>query len=121
MAVQTVNNLFGSGGRAGLNVLALEVPADGGLTEKWPTQGNEFLEVSTVATGTTLTLVYNGVGNVVDGVALANKTVVIGTNARIVVGPFPTNLYMDSTGNMNISWSSAATVKLAVFRLLPQS
>ena len=121
MAQQTVNVLSGPTGRLGLNVGSLEVAADAGLSEKWANTGFEFLEVNNTSAGAiTLTEVYNG-NAVQDGVVTPNRTVSIAAGARMILGPFPTNLYNDSSNNMNITWSAAAGMKLAVFRISPNN
>lgn len=116
MALQTVVTL----GRAGIVDLdASAVAADAGLTDWWPnSDGANFLYVNNGSGGSlTVTLQYNGPGATVDGVALANKTVVIATLKRALIGPFVPNLYTAAgTGFTTVAWSTVTSVKLLVVR-----
>lgn len=111
MAVQTVQTI----GRAGLNLETVAVAADVGLTEKWAGTGAEFLYVNNgQASPITVTIT---IEQTVDGQTVAARTVSVPASHHMLIGPFPTGVYNDTSGNVNISWSSATSVTLAVLLL----
>jgi hypothetical protein len=55
--------------------------------------------------------------NTVDGLAVAQLPVVVTNGEERYIGPFPPNIYNDSSGNVNVTYSSGATVTAAVLRL----
>lgn len=111
MAVQTVSTLNHG---AGLNLTTLAVAADAALSDKWLGTGNEMLFITLGATPITLTLTY-GVGGTVDGQTLPSKTFSLLANNNYLMGPFPTGLYLDSNGYVNIGYSAVTNVKILVF------
>lgn len=78
--------------------------------------GRCFLEVVN-AGGDTLTLSIETPG-VVDSLAIADREVaVVATTGNKMIGPFPTNIYNDASGRVNVSYSAVTDVTVGVFRL----
>jgi hypothetical protein len=113
MAVQTVVQTS----RAGIDLAALAIAADAGLTEKWPGTGNELLYVKNGGGGSiNLTLVFNTATLLgIDGLGQTSRIVAIAAGKQMIFGPFPVNLFGDVAGNINITWSAVTTVTLLVF------
>lgn len=118
MALQTVTTISRSGI---LDLDSTAVAADAGLTDWWVGTGNEFLYVNNGSGGNlTVTLQYNGPAGTVDGQAVANRTVVIATGKRAIIGPFPVDKYVSqSTTFVTVGWSTVSSVKVAVLRWTP--
>jgi hypothetical protein len=111
VALQTVHLTS----RAGIDLDATAIAADTGLTETWPGTGSEFLYVNNGgASALTVTLTISAT---VDGQPVSSKTVSVPAGARWIIGPFPVASYNDSARNTHVSWSTATSVKVAVFRL----
>ena len=67
--------------------------------------------------GSSITLTLNyGTGGTIDGQTLANRTVTIVAGDTIIVGPFPTVLYQDSTGNVSVTYSAVTSVTVLVIQ-----
>lgn len=69
--------------------------------------GSELLFVENTSGGSiTLTEVF-GVNATLDGVTPTSKTVVVANNKQLLLGPYPTQLYNDANGNMQLTYSGA--------------
>jgi len=102
--------------RAGSDFTSVSQAATGG-GDIWAGTGAEWLAINNGgASPITLTLVY-GVGGTVDTQTLPNRTVTVTNGHTVVVGPFPTGLYSDASGNMNVTYSAVTSVKIAVYKL----
>src|SRR4051812_23213643 len=65
--------------------------------------GQIMLIVKTVGTGCTLTIPTPGT---VDGLAIADKSYVIGTNQERHIGPFPPNVYNQADNGVYLDFDS---------------
>lgn len=75
--------------------------------------GQEFIHVKTVGTGCTVTIQTPGL---VDGQAVADRTIVLGTNTERMIGPFPPNIYNQASGEVYIDFSAVTAVTIAAVR-----
>ena len=50
----------------------------------------------------------------IDGEAVDDKTITIGAGERHLIGPFPTNIYNDQDGKVQLGWSSETDIEVAV-------
>lgn len=71
------------------------------------------LIVKTVGTGTTVTLTTPGT---VNGLAISDNAIVIGTNSERWI-PLPYSLYADSNAQCAVAWSATSAVTFAVVRM----
>lgn len=86
----------------------------GGAGDTWANTGQELLLVDNQNVGTVvLTL---DIQATVDGETISDKTVSIATGEFMVLGPFDTAKYSDSSGNMNISFDDETNVSVAVVK-----
>ena len=46
-----------------------------------------------------------------------DKVVAVGAGATVQVGPFPTNQYNDTSGNVGVTYSASASVTVAAVRV----
>lgn len=70
--------------------------------------------------GVTMLLVKNGsgasinvtfaYGQTVDGQTVPGKVVAVGAGVTTLIGPFPSNLFTDSNGNVAVSYSAVTSV-----------
>lgn len=78
-----------------------------------PNDGQTVIHVKTGGTGCTVNLKIPGT---VDGQAVADKQIVIGTSAERFIGPFPPQTYNQSDGSVHVDFSSVTTVTIAAIR-----
>lgn len=98
--------------RAGLTP-AFAAAAGGG--DEFVNTGNEYVEViNGDATEKTVTVVTPGT---VDGLAIADRPVVIAAGARAKIGPFPTGTYNNSASKVQLTYSAVTSVTVGVFSL----
>lgn len=71
------------------------------------------LVVKTGGTGTTVTLTTPGT---VNGLAIADNAITIGTNSERWI-PLPYSLYADANGQCAVAWSAVTSVTFAVVRM----
>lgn len=110
MATLTVNPIS----RSGLTQ-ALVAAAAGG--DQFPNAGNVFLHVKNgAASPITVTI---GTPKTVDGLAVADRAVVVTNGTEVLIGPFPRDTYNDATGNVQVTYSSETTVTVGAFSLTP--
>jgi len=79
----------------------------------FPNGGTEVLHVKTGGTGTTVTI---QTPNNVDGLAIADRSIVLGTNTERLIGPFPRNVYNQGAEEVFVDYSSITTVTVAALR-----
>lgn len=96
--------------RGGLTPSYAAANADG---HSLPNGGTEFIHVKTGGTGTTVTIQTPGT---VDGLAVAERTIVIGTSSERMIGPFPRQTYNQAADEVYIDFSSVTTVTIAAIR-----
>lgn len=98
--------------RAG-NPLTSTAASAGG--DSFPNTGKEFLVIKNGgAAAITVTL---DIQQTVDGQAVTDKTVSVAAGATVLIGPFPTGIYNDANGRVNITYSSVTNVTVDVFSL----
>jgi hypothetical protein len=80
-------------------------------------------------TGKELLLVKNGSGAPItvtlvtastsdpEGLAITDKTVVVGAGVTTAIGPFPQGIYNDADGNVNFSYSGVTSLTVKALRL----
>lgn len=78
-----------------------------------PNSDGMFLHVKTVGTGCTVTVEIPGT---VDGQAVTNRSIVLGTNTERMIGPFPPSTYNQADGSVNVNFSAVTAVTCAAFR-----
>lgn len=78
-----------------------------------PNSGKEMFHVKSGGTGVTVTIQTPGT---VDGQAVADRTVVLGTSTERMIGPFPPSIYNQSDGTVYIDFSQVATITCGAFR-----
>lgn len=106
--------------RAGSDLTTLAAAADV-AGNNWANTGSEFLFIKNASVGAiTLTLAF-GPGAVVDGVTPASHTVSLTAAHEYLIGPFPTTIYNDINGLMQITFSGVTTLTLAVFTYTPNT
>jgi|SRR5919108_297969 hypothetical protein len=102
--------------RAGLNITALAVAADGTNGNSFVNDGMTTLEVlNGTATACVVTLTF-GAGATVDGQSPTNRTVSVTGNKHFRIGPFPTNLYGTT---VTVTYDQVNTVTVAVVKTVP--
>jgi hypothetical protein len=120
MSLQTISNLT----RAALIDLdTLAAAADVGGIDWWTgATGSEYVYVNNGNAGSlTVTLQFNS-GLTVDGQTPPNRTVVIATGKRALIGPFPTSIYNSgANAQVTLGWSVTSGVKVLVFRVAPNT
>lgn len=97
--------------RAGVDLGAAAAAAGG---DEFVNTGKEILYIKdTAGGGLTLTIATPGTS---DGLAVAERTVVIANNEEKLIGPFqPTGLYNDGDGRVQLTYSDVTGVTVAVF------
>jgi hypothetical protein len=56
--------------------------------------------------------------NLVEGIAIADPTVVIPAGEDRMIGPFPTGPFNDSSGKANVTYSAVTSVTVALVRMV---
>ena len=75
--------------------------------------GTEYLHVKTGDTATVVTIQTPGT---VDGLAVAERTISIGTSSERLIGPFPRQTYNQGSEEVYVDLSAITNVTLAAFR-----
>jgi len=105
LAVQTVI-------RAGLTPSYAAANVDG---HSIPDDGRTYAHVKTGGTGCVVTEVTPGT---VDGLAVPDRTVTIGTSSERLIGPFtPGGPYSQPGGEVHLNFDSVTTVTIGAFRV----
>lgn len=108
MAVLTVQQVV----RAGLEPV-FAAAAGGG--DEFVNTGVEYLEViNGSGADITVTIV---TPNTVDGLAVTDRAVVVTAGERRKIGPFPTSIYNNSNSKVNVTYSSATSVTVGLFKV----
>ena len=99
---------------AGLAPAYTSLGSNTGLT--FQNTGREWIEVVTTGTATTVTQV---IGRLIQGQGVTPKTtnVVATTPAPVKFGPFPSDYNQPSTNSVELDFSSATGVSVALFRM----
>jgi hypothetical protein len=95
--------------RAGLTPAYTAANADGHAIAN---DGSTMLHVKTVGTACTVTVVTPGT---VDGQAIADRTIALGTNTERMIGPFPPRTY-NQDGAVHVDFSAVTAVTVAAVR-----
>lgn len=96
--------------RSGLTPAYAAANVDG---HSLPNGGSEFVHVKTGGTACTVTV--QTPGNV-DGQAVADRTIVIGTTSERMIGPFPPSIYNQGASEVFLDFSAVASVTIGAFR-----
>src|SRR5687767_6438960 len=78
-----------------------------------PNDGRTFLHVKTVGTACNVSLKIPGT---VDGQAVADKVIALGTNTERMIGPFPPQTYNQVGDEVNVDFSAVTAVTVAAIR-----
>lgn len=110
MAVLTVTTIS----RAGHNVDTIDVAADV-AGDSFPNTGDELVIFNNTDAATrVVTFVFQAT---LDGQAATARTITVpATSGKMIVGPFPTSIYNDSNGRMNMTYSAVAGLTVMVFK-----
>lgn len=94
---------------------AITFSAAAGGGDKFENSGRDYLIVRNASGApVNLTIVTPAT---TDGLAIADRVVAIGDGETHVLGPWQRDLYNDGDGFVNLTWSSAAGMTLAVIRV----
>ena len=108
MAVLTVQQVV----RAGLEPVFVAAAGGG---DEFVNTGTEYLEVvNGSGADVTVTIV---TPNTVDGLAVTDRAVVVTAGERRKIGPFPTSIYNNSNSKVNVTYSSATSVTVGLFKV----
>lgn len=101
--------------RAGLNLETLDVAAAGG-GDDFVNTGNEALYFNnTDVASRTVTLV---TAATVDGLAVADRAVVVPALSRMLIGPFPTDIYNNpADSKLSMTYSAVTNLTVAVVKM----
>ena len=85
-----------------------------------PNDGATFLHFKKTGAGScTVTIATNGSYK---GLAIADQTATVpATTGDVMVGPFPTNPYNNSAGQVAVTLSNITGLSMAAYRIRPQS
>lgn len=97
--------------RVGLTPLL--VAADQPNGHQFQNTGAELLHIKTTTTGTTVTILTPGT---VDGLAVADLAVVLGTSTERLIGPFPPGIYNQPDNNVYVDLTVGTGVTIGVYR-----
>lgn len=116
MAVLSVQNIV----EAGLET-ALTAAAGGGDSFANPTDERTFFYIANGA-GSDITVTFNAVPTsaAIPGygdLAISDRAVVVTAGERRMIGPFPAAKFNNSSGAVDVSYSSATSVTVAAIRL----
>src|SRR5262245_50722077 len=112
MAVLTVTTLT----RAGFNLSDNDVSAAGG-GDSFPNTGYEAVYFLNGSVGD-ITVTFT-VQTTTDGLAVTNKTAVVSAGEAVIAGPWPTHIYNDANGRVQMTYSGVTSLTVAVFKLIP--
>ena len=103
--------------RAGINCTDLDAAAnaDGNY---FTNTGFEFLyALNGDGSATTITLVNQ---LTIDGATVTAKTVSVPAGKAMLIGPFPTEIYNDANGRMNLTYSSVTSLTVLACKMIPK-
>jgi hypothetical protein len=96
----------------GVNLVGVSAAGGGDV---FPNTGSEVVVIKN-GSGSPITLTVVTPATV-DGLAVADLTASIGAGETRMVGPFPTAVYSDGSGNVSLTYSAVTTVTLAVVKV----
>ena len=99
--------------RAGLLPGTPDSAAGGG--DAFLNTGREFIEIAN-GSGSSINVTI-ATQSTVDGLAVADRVVAVGAGETKKIGPFPKGAYNDSDGKVQVTYSAAGSVTIAVFNL----
>ena len=109
LTVQTVD-------RAGFDLLAGDTACAGG-GDYFANTGAEFIYINNASVGSiTLTIAFASTATV-DGQSATNRTVVLSASEEDLIGPFPTHLYNDANGRVQLTYSGVTSLTIAILKL----
>lgn len=92
---------------------SLTAAAGGG--DEFANTGHEWFEVLN-GSGGSITVTFT-TSATVQGEPIADRAVTVANGARKKIGPFPTDVYNDSNGKVQVAYSGATSVTVGVFKL----
>jgi len=95
--------------RAGITP-AYVAAAGGG--DAFANSGKELIHIKNGGSTMTLTIVTQATQ---DGLAVADRAVVVTGGEERVIGPFPASIYNDGTGKVQLTYSAVTTVTIGIF------
>lgn len=99
--------------RTGLN--ATFAAADGTNQNQFANDGRTYLHVKNGG-GSSINVTIDTPGSV-DGLAVSNLVVAVPNGGERIIGPFPTNIYNQTDGNVYVDWSAVTSVTAAAIRM----
>ncbi len=84
------------------------------LTDEFNNDGRTFFHVKNGAIDCVITV---AVAKTVDGMAVTPRTVTCTANEERFIGPFPTDIYNDADGHVNVTYDDVTNVTVAAIRL----
>lgn len=97
--------------QAGVELVTENASAGGDV---FPNTGNEILYMrNSSGSNTTVTIAAPGQPK---NAAIASETYIVGDGQHRVAGPFPPGIFNNSSGQVAVSYSSATSFVVAVFR-----
>jgi len=98
--------------RSASGLLTMASASAGG--DEFANTGKEILLIeNTGSPARTLTVTTE---ETIDGEAVADKDITIAANSIYAIGPWPTGIYNDVDGNVNISYDSETNLEVAVIK-----
>jgi hypothetical protein len=91
-------------------------PATDPAGTRCPTAGKEMIHVKTTTNAVVVTIQTPGT---VDGLAIADRTVSIGTSSERMIGPFPPSYYNQADGAVYIDFDVVTGATIAAIRPVP--
>jgi len=116
MATLTVKTID----RAGVDLDAQLVAADGVNGDDWLNTGKEFVVVKNADTASkTVTL---DIIKTIDGQSVTDRTVTVAAGKTMIIGPFPVDTYNNplndtANGKAKITYDAVTSVTVGVFKL----
>ncbi len=80
-----------------------------------PNNGRLFIYVTNGGGGTSVVTI--ATPGTVDGLAVADRTVSIGTGEDAMIGPFPPHIYNNANGEIDVSFDVITSVTIAALNL----
>lgn len=101
-------------GRSGITPAYVACTAGG---DQFANAGNVFVHIKNASVADiTVTI---GTPQTVDGLAVADRAVVVPDADEVIIGPFPRATYNDSSGYVQLTYSGVTTLTIAAISLTP--
>lgn len=100
----------------------ITTPATAALSSMTMTNdGKTMLRVKTGATTANLTLTAQAklLDGSVAGISPQNPVIALAANKDYIIGPFPTNIYNDANGELNMAFSAVTSILVQAYRFVP--